>query len=268
MTGWIAISLGDATGIGPEVTLKALAAEIRVGFIPIPPDRRRRLHPAPQPGVGPEPAPGAMEQCRAAAGRFFLHDPLSRTAGRRSGSRFPPRRARRPGQPDRRRQPLFAPRNGRAGHRAPQQGIHFAHRPALHRPDRVSFPVGRHRTNRHDVAGAGRPPALVARDPGHHPCSHQTGRRTIARRIHPKSHRTGRPSLPRSGPAALPHRRLRPQPPRRRRRQNGRRRNHPHPARRSKPRNNAAGCHRPALRRHLVLLRLSRRLRHRRRHVS
>jgi 4-hydroxythreonine-4-phosphate dehydrogenase len=28
MTGWIAISLGDATGIGPEVTLKALAAEL------------------------------------------------------------------------------------------------------------------------------------------------------------------------------------------------------------------------------------------------
>ena len=27
MTGWIAISLGDATGIGPEITLKALAAE-------------------------------------------------------------------------------------------------------------------------------------------------------------------------------------------------------------------------------------------------
>jgi 4-hydroxythreonine-4-phosphate dehydrogenase len=27
MTGWIGISLGDATGIGPEVTLKALAAE-------------------------------------------------------------------------------------------------------------------------------------------------------------------------------------------------------------------------------------------------
>jgi len=28
MTGWIAISLGDVTGIGPEVTLKALAAEM------------------------------------------------------------------------------------------------------------------------------------------------------------------------------------------------------------------------------------------------
>ena len=28
MTGWIAISAGDATGIGPEVTLKALAAEL------------------------------------------------------------------------------------------------------------------------------------------------------------------------------------------------------------------------------------------------
>jgi 4-hydroxy-L-threonine phosphate dehydrogenase PdxA len=27
MTGWIAISLGDVTGIGPEVTLKALSAE-------------------------------------------------------------------------------------------------------------------------------------------------------------------------------------------------------------------------------------------------
>src|ERR1700733_11562263 len=27
MTGWIAIALGDVTGIGPEVTLKALAAE-------------------------------------------------------------------------------------------------------------------------------------------------------------------------------------------------------------------------------------------------
>lgn len=31
MTGWIAISLGDATGIGPEVTLKALAAESESG---------------------------------------------------------------------------------------------------------------------------------------------------------------------------------------------------------------------------------------------
>ena len=30
MTGWIGISLGDVTGIGPEVTLKALAVETRV----------------------------------------------------------------------------------------------------------------------------------------------------------------------------------------------------------------------------------------------
>src|SRR5881394_1174767 len=28
MTGWIAIALGDVTGIGPEVTLKALAQEL------------------------------------------------------------------------------------------------------------------------------------------------------------------------------------------------------------------------------------------------
>src|ERR1700761_262780 len=27
MTGWIGISLGDVTGVGPEVTLKAIAAE-------------------------------------------------------------------------------------------------------------------------------------------------------------------------------------------------------------------------------------------------
>ena len=27
MTGWVGISLGDITGIGPEVTLKALATE-------------------------------------------------------------------------------------------------------------------------------------------------------------------------------------------------------------------------------------------------
>ena len=31
MTGWIAIALGDVTGIGPEVTLKALAAETAQG---------------------------------------------------------------------------------------------------------------------------------------------------------------------------------------------------------------------------------------------
>ncbi len=29
MTGWIGISLGDATGVGPEVALKAVAAEAR-----------------------------------------------------------------------------------------------------------------------------------------------------------------------------------------------------------------------------------------------
>ena len=29
MTGWIGITLGDVTGIGPEVVLKALAAEAR-----------------------------------------------------------------------------------------------------------------------------------------------------------------------------------------------------------------------------------------------
>ncbi len=31
MTGWIGISLGDITGIGPEVTLKAMTVEARSG---------------------------------------------------------------------------------------------------------------------------------------------------------------------------------------------------------------------------------------------
>jgi 4-hydroxythreonine-4-phosphate dehydrogenase len=75
MTGWIAISLGDVTGIGPEVTLKALAAEAGrddARYLLIGDSahtaalhERLRLQWPLQPfsGVG-------------AAGRFFLHDPL------------------------------------------------------------------------------------------------------------------------------------------------------------------------------------------------
>ncbi len=74
MTGWIAISLGDVTGIGPEVTLKALAAEAGR-------DETRYLL------IGDSAyAAAAYERLDlnfplqpfsefAAAGRFFLHDP-------------------------------------------------------------------------------------------------------------------------------------------------------------------------------------------------
>jgi 4-hydroxythreonine-4-phosphate dehydrogenase len=75
MTGWIAISLGDVTGIGPEVTLKALAAEGEQD------DTRYLL-------IGDSEHTAALyEQLGlqlplqpfsefGAAGRFFLHDPL------------------------------------------------------------------------------------------------------------------------------------------------------------------------------------------------
>jgi 4-hydroxythreonine-4-phosphate dehydrogenase len=75
MTGWIAISLGDVTGIGPEVTLKALAAEaasdpLRYLLIGDPVstlslNRALGLNLPLQPFGGP-----------AAAGRYFLHNPL------------------------------------------------------------------------------------------------------------------------------------------------------------------------------------------------
>ncbi len=75
MTGWIAIALGDVTGIGPEVTLKALAEEAEQD------DTRYLL-------IGDSGYTGALcEQLglpfplqpfseSSAGGRFFLHDPL------------------------------------------------------------------------------------------------------------------------------------------------------------------------------------------------
>lgn len=74
MTGWIAISLGDVTGIGPEVTLKALAAEASA-------DETKYLI------IG---NPGVLARLNeklainlpltrysdAPNGKFFVHDPL------------------------------------------------------------------------------------------------------------------------------------------------------------------------------------------------
>ncbi|HWD21278.1 MAG TPA: 4-hydroxythreonine-4-phosphate dehydrogenase PdxA [Verrucomicrobiae bacterium] len=76
MTGWIAIALGDVTGVGPEVTLKALAAEaaaddtryLLIGDLDLVEALARRL------GLG-------LELRRFCAptdpGRFFVHNPLS-----------------------------------------------------------------------------------------------------------------------------------------------------------------------------------------------
>ena len=75
MTGWITISLGDVTGIGPEVTLKALAAEAAL-------DQCRYLL------IGDEASTLRLNRALglnlllarftgpAATGRFFLHSPL------------------------------------------------------------------------------------------------------------------------------------------------------------------------------------------------
>ncbi|MGA2543769.1 MAG: 4-hydroxythreonine-4-phosphate dehydrogenase PdxA [Verrucomicrobiota bacterium] len=75
MTGWIAVSLGDVTGIGPEVTLKALAAGassdqprfllIGDGASTLRLNQALGLNLPLQPFSGP-----------AASGRFFLHNPL------------------------------------------------------------------------------------------------------------------------------------------------------------------------------------------------
>ncbi len=77
MTGWIGISLGDVTGIGPEVTLKALATEA-------PPDDTRYLligdteytfQLIQQLGLRLPLEPYANGK---ASGRFLLHNPLPR----------------------------------------------------------------------------------------------------------------------------------------------------------------------------------------------
>ncbi|MGD1083673.1 MAG: 4-hydroxythreonine-4-phosphate dehydrogenase PdxA [Verrucomicrobiota bacterium] len=74
LTGWITISLGDVTGVGPEVTLKALAAEaasddtryLLIGDAP----STLRLNQRLGLNLALEKFSGAT-----AAGRFFLHNP-------------------------------------------------------------------------------------------------------------------------------------------------------------------------------------------------
>jgi 4-hydroxythreonine-4-phosphate dehydrogenase len=75
MTGWIAISLGDITGIGPEVALKALAEEaesdevryLLIGDV----DQTMALHEK----LGLKFALQPFSKLKA-GGRFFLHNPL------------------------------------------------------------------------------------------------------------------------------------------------------------------------------------------------
>src|SRR5436190_21727356 len=76
MTGWIGIALGDFTGIGPEVALKALAAEaaaddtryLLIGDAAL----LRQLNEQLRLRLPLEPYEGASE-----SGRFFVHSPMS-----------------------------------------------------------------------------------------------------------------------------------------------------------------------------------------------
>ena len=78
MTGWIGLALGDVTGIGPEVALKALAAEaatddtryLLIGDVP----HLRRLNEQLHLRLALEPYARAAE-----GGRFFVHSPSSET---------------------------------------------------------------------------------------------------------------------------------------------------------------------------------------------
>lgn len=76
MTGWIAISLGDVTGIGPEVTLKALAAEghaddcryLLIGDVEITRQLNEKL------GLN---LPLEIYDPKKNSSRFCIHNPLS-----------------------------------------------------------------------------------------------------------------------------------------------------------------------------------------------
>ena len=76
MTGWIGITLGDVTGIGPEVALKAIAAEIAgdqtrhllIG------DRDCVLHLNQKPGLN---LPLKNFSNYGGSGRFFVTNPLA-----------------------------------------------------------------------------------------------------------------------------------------------------------------------------------------------
>src|SRR5439155_621744 len=76
MTGWIGIALGDLTGIGPEVTLKALARDLETDdarYLLIGDDGHvRRLNERLRPPLPLQPFRGHDQP-----GRVFVHSPLS-----------------------------------------------------------------------------------------------------------------------------------------------------------------------------------------------
>src|ERR1700722_11561435 len=89
MTGWIAISLGDVTGIGPEVALKALAEETKAEdtrYLLIG-DSHYTAKVCDQLGLQLRLQPFS-EFGAASQGRIFLHDPLREPlpAGLEAGS--------------------------------------------------------------------------------------------------------------------------------------------------------------------------------------
>ena len=128
MTGWIGISLGDVTGIGPEVALKAVAAEA-------PSDDTRYLLIGDEDLVSAartksfrlnlplKPFSGYDE-----TGRFFVTNPLAEPLPEDLPAGFAAGRQRRGGVAARRRRRCLRRRTRRARHRARQQGSHHPRR--------------------------------------------------------------------------------------------------------------------------------------------
>ena len=134
MTGWIGISLGDATGVGPEVALKAVAAEAandETKYLFIGDENcLRRLNRKFGPNLALETFSGYN-----AAGKFFTANPLAEPLPENlpAGSPVAARAAiawLRDGA-----ERCLRRRTRRARHRAGQQGIH--------RPRRAQISSGR-----------------------------------------------------------------------------------------------------------------------------
>jgi 4-hydroxy-L-threonine phosphate dehydrogenase PdxA len=173
MTGWIGISLGDITGIGPEVTLKALAGELGADdtrYLLIgDTEHVRRLDE--QLGLK---LPVQTYSGKDRPGRIFLCQPLSESLANRPPGGLAGRSARRSCLGSGRRGALLAgeidalvtaPVNKHAIVRA-GQAFHWANRNALANR--------RHRANHHDVARPGRQRALAAGGAGDNAFADQT----------------------------------------------------------------------------------------------
>ena len=172
MSPCLAISIGDVTGVGPEVTLKALAAELprdATRYLLLGDDASlRATNSRLRLGLSWRPCENPVADCR-----ILLSNPLPEP--------LPP--ALPPGAPLAARAALDWLRAGAQRclrHEADALVTAPVNKEAIIRagaivcrPDRISFRTGRHRAHRHDAARHGRARPLAARGARHHSCRHQ-----------------------------------------------------------------------------------------------